>query len=220
VGAVDDYDTDPDRFRTGQRVTREHARADLYDEIARQLAGRARVLDVACGEGAVARARPGVIGLDRSPTMLSAAPDPRLQGDARALPFADASLDAVVTINALYHLDDPVAAIAEAHRVLAPGGLFAAATVSRYDSPELAAVWRPEPSTFDSEDAPDLVRAVFGVVEVDSWDAPLVRLPDTATVREYLVARFVPLEQAAAAAERVPAPLDVTKRGCIVYAER
>lgn len=217
-----DYDRDPERFRTGQRVTARYAHADLYEEVAARVRGRDPVLDLGCGEGALVHALPGVVGLDRSPTMLAAAPLPTVLGDALALPFPDASLGAVVTINVLYHLDEPVHAIAEARRALRDGGLFAAATVARDDSPELAPVWRPEPSTFDAEEAPAIVASVFGEVdvEVDAWDAPLVHLPDRAAVRDYLVARLVPRAEAGERAAAVRVPLDVTKRGCVVYAVR
>jgi SAM-dependent methyltransferase len=215
-----DYDRDPQRFRTGQRVTARYARADLYQEVAARVRGHDPVLDLGCGEGALAHALPGVIGLDRSPTMLAAAPPPTVRGDVLALPFPDASLGAVVTINVLYHLGEPVDAIEEAWRVLRDGGLFAAATVARDDSPELAHVWQAEPSTFDAEEAPAIVASVFGEVEVDAWDAPLVHLPDHAAVRDYLVARLVPRAEAEERAAAVSVPLDVTKRGCVVYAVR
>lgn len=53
-------------------------------------------------------------------------PRPAVRADASRLPFPDGRLDAVVAVNMLYHLDDPLTAIAEAHRVLAPGRMFAA----------------------------------------------------------------------------------------------
>lgn len=215
-----DYDRDPERFRTGQRVTARYARADLYAEIAGRVRGHDPILDVGCGEGALEKVLPGAIGLDRSPTMLAAAPSPKLRGDAVALPFPAASFGAVVTVNVLYHLAEPARAIEEARRALRPGGLFAAATVARDDSPELAHVWRSEPSSFDAEEAPTIVASVFGHVDVEAWDAPFVSLPDRDAVRDYLIARCVPRDDAPRRATAVTVPVDVTKRGCVVYAHR
>ncbi len=58
-------------------------------------------------------------------------------GDARALPFEDASCDAALLLGPLYHLQERaerVAALAEARRVVRPGGLVAAAAISRFAS--------------------------------------------------------------------------------------
>jgi SAM-dependent methyltransferase len=49
-----------------------------------------------------------------------------LRGDARHLPFPDATFDVVITSEVLEHIQDDVAAIAEMVRVLKPGGRFAA----------------------------------------------------------------------------------------------
>jgi SAM-dependent methyltransferase len=224
-----DYDRDPERFRLAGRVTRQHlvASRSLYQRLAGVLATvRPRwVLDVGCGEGALRAAlpaplQPRVVGLDASATMLSAHPPPVLQADAAALPFPAGVFDAAVAVNVLDHLADPAVAIGEVHRVLGPGGLLLAATTSRHDSPELAAVWRPPPSSFDAEDAPGLVASVFGQVHVDRWDGPLLRLPDRDAVRDYLVARFVPAEEASAGARRVATPVTLTKRGAVIYARR
>src|SRR4051794_6669609 len=60
-----------------------------------------------------------------------------LVGDARDLPFEDERFDAVLLLGPLYHLPeraDRVAALAEARRVVKPGGLVAAAAISRYAS--------------------------------------------------------------------------------------
>jgi ubiquinone/menaquinone biosynthesis C-methylase UbiE len=58
-------------------------------------------------------------------------------GDARALPRAEESADAVLVLGPLYHLtDEPdrLAALREARRVLARGGVAGVAAISRYAS--------------------------------------------------------------------------------------
>ena len=53
-------------------------------------------------------------------------------GDARALPHASGTAAAVIVMGPLYHLvdaDDRALALREAHRVLAPGGIVAAAAM-------------------------------------------------------------------------------------------
>ncbi len=55
-------------------------------------------------------------------------------GDARSLPHADATFDAVLLLGPLYHLatrDERMKALREANRVLRPRGLLAAAAISR-----------------------------------------------------------------------------------------
>src|SRR5262245_49787637 len=58
-------------------------------------------------------------------------------GDARSLDEPDASRDAVLLLGPLYHLTeraDRVRALAEAGRVVRPGGVVAAAAISRFAS--------------------------------------------------------------------------------------
>jgi SAM-dependent methyltransferase len=58
-------------------------------------------------------------------------------GDARTLPYADRSADAVLVMGPLYHLpsrDDRLAALHEARRVLAAEGVVVVAAVSRWAS--------------------------------------------------------------------------------------
>jgi SAM-dependent methyltransferase len=224
-----DYDQDPERFRLATRVTEQHLGGSpsfsAYLAEVLLAADAQRVLDIGCGEGALSAALPPrlrsrLVGLDASATMLGAHPPPVVQADAAALPFPAGVFDAAVAVNVLDHLADPTGPIGEAHRVLAPGGIFLAATASRHDSPELASVWRPPPSSFDAEDGPGLVASVFAQVRVERWDAPLIRLPDRVAVRDYLIARFVAPEAATAAAEQVTTPVAITKRGALIHARR
>jgi ubiquinone/menaquinone biosynthesis C-methylase UbiE len=58
-------------------------------------------------------------------------------GDARDLPAADATFDAVLLLGPLYHLtevEDRVRALREARRVVRPGGLVFVAAISRFAS--------------------------------------------------------------------------------------
>jgi ubiquinone/menaquinone biosynthesis C-methylase UbiE len=58
-------------------------------------------------------------------------------GDARALAVQDSSADAVLLLGPLYHLpddEDRRRALAETYRVLKPGGVVAAAAISRFAS--------------------------------------------------------------------------------------
>lgn len=96
-----------------------------------------RVLDVCCGTGlasAEAAARgAAVTGIDISEDMVAIADAKGMAavfraGDAEALPFDDASFDRVVCNFGLYHVPDPDRAIAEAARVLHPGGRYAFTT--------------------------------------------------------------------------------------------
>lgn len=90
--------------------------------------------DLGCGTGSVAGALAPfvrrVVAVDASRAMLAAARR-RLNGAAsvelragelEALPLDDAELDAAVLSLVLHHVPDPAAALAEARRVLRPGG--------------------------------------------------------------------------------------------------
>lgn len=90
------------------------------------------VLEVACGPGpglgyVAARAR-RVVGGDYTGRLVRLARQhygsrlPLVQLDGQRLPFSDGSFDVVLMCEALYYLPDQVLFVAEARRVLRPGG--------------------------------------------------------------------------------------------------
>jgi SAM-dependent methyltransferase len=105
------------------------------------------VLDVACGPGNFTRGFGRTVGelglavgIDASRTMLAraVADTPRsalsvayVRGDAVALPFRDASFDAVCCFAALHLFADPWKALDHMTRVLTPGGRIALLTSCR-----------------------------------------------------------------------------------------
>jgi 2-polyprenyl-6-hydroxyphenyl methylase/3-demethylubiquinone-9 3-methyltransferase len=101
-----------------------------------------RVLDLGCGGGFLSNylAERGhrVTGIDTTAENLRVArANDRSRtviyelGDARALPFARHSFDVVCAMDLLEHVEDPARVIAEASRVLRPGGLFVFHTFNR-----------------------------------------------------------------------------------------
>jgi SAM-dependent methyltransferase len=90
-----------------------------------------RLLDVGCGPGGAALLAVGrgarVAGLDASPGSIEVARERLPEGDFRigdmeTLAWADGSFDAVTGFNSFPFAGSPAAALAEARRVLAPGG--------------------------------------------------------------------------------------------------
>jgi demethylmenaquinone methyltransferase / 2-methoxy-6-polyprenyl-1,4-benzoquinol methylase len=107
------------------------------------------VLDVATGTGAVARellAQKGctVVGLDQSREMLAEARrrlprDVRLvEASADAVPYPDASFDALTFTYLLRYVPDPAATLRELARVVRPGG-----TIAGLEFAVPRGVWRP-----------------------------------------------------------------------------
>jgi SAM-dependent methyltransferase len=98
----------------------------------RELADRVRarrVLEVGCGTGRWLRELrahgvPFVCGADASLGMLHRAEPPLAGARANSLPFRSGAFDLIFCVNALHHFDDPQAFLADAARLLSPGGWF------------------------------------------------------------------------------------------------
>ncbi|ACU69269.1 Methyltransferase type 11 [Catenulispora acidiphila DSM 44928] len=130
-----DYDLEAARYdQTRGGVERARAAADAVLELVPK--DCAVLLDVACGTGIVSELlrTPDrtVIGVDMAAGMLALA-RPRLggtgravRGDATRLPLASGAVDAVTFMWLLHLVDEAVvaAAVAEAARVLRPGGVM------------------------------------------------------------------------------------------------
>jgi SAM-dependent methyltransferase len=223
-----DYDNDPGRFLANADWPHE----DVHPHVAARFAaaGVRRVLDVGGGNGNLARLLPGLsircVLVDLSPAMLALAPRPAVRADGARLPFADASADGVAALYTLYHYDDPLVPIAEARRVLRPGGLFVACSANRSSTPELAGILpgRGDPSTFDGEDSPGIVAEVFSApgdrVEVERWDAPMHTLSSAGYAASFLRSQGLTEQEARDAAADLDLPMTLTMRGCFVYATK
>jgi 2-polyprenyl-6-hydroxyphenyl methylase/3-demethylubiquinone-9 3-methyltransferase len=128
------YEADDDPIALLRAEARLHA-PWIAERIRAELGGGARrVLDVGCGAGFIANALAArgleVTGVDASPDALEVAARRDatgrarfVLGDARALPFPDASFDAACAMDFLEHVEPLDAVIGEIARVLAPGGL-------------------------------------------------------------------------------------------------
>lgn len=89
------------------------------------------IVDVGCGTGAILKRLGNPeknVGIDLAPEAVSFCHQRGLnnvrQGDILALPFPDASFDAVICSSVLYHdwVTDVEVAVRETHRILRPGG--------------------------------------------------------------------------------------------------
>lgn len=136
-GSMTGFSGDPEHYRWMTARLAAPLRARIAADVARlRMPAGALVLDIGTGPGLlpveIARRSPQlwVTGVDVSPAMVEAAraavePDQQVTAevaDVAALPFADRSVDLVVSTLSQHHWPDLAAAVRELSRVLAPDG--------------------------------------------------------------------------------------------------
>lgn len=158
------------------------------------LSPTSRVLDVGAGDGQLLRALRGrahrgeLFGIDPEPGQGVG------RGVAESLPFPDASFDAVLFVRVLAHLADPARALAEARRVLRPGGRLVVAAQGTWHLARLRSLGGPPWEAPRPPTAADLILPVVLTPEdlralaassrlsVGKWD-PTSPLTDTLHLR-------------------------------------
>ena len=130
------------------------AESEVERAIDRTLGNRhlGRLVDIGTGTGRMIELfgprSTHAIGIDRSSEMLRLArvkleaagiPSSLRQGDMYALPLEDGSADSVIIHQVLHYAHSPATAIAEAARVLAPGGILLVVDFAAHEREELRA---------------------------------------------------------------------------------
>src|SRR5258708_15148857 len=131
---TDRYDREAHAYRELWAPILHEAGLNLVSELAGERADR--ILDLGAGVGSLLpdlkAAFPGarVMAADRSSGMLALAPAgfPRVAMDARQLALRSNSVDLVLMVFMLFHLEPPLAGLLEARRVLRRGGRVATLT--------------------------------------------------------------------------------------------
>ncbi len=213
--------TDLLRIRLGTHQRFSETSLDLDAECAAVLGlvGDEALLDVGCGPGVFLRYlrerghRGRLAGLDQSPAMIAEARRAGADidghsGQADALPFAEGDFSVLSARHMLYHVPDVSAALREFARVVGPGGVVFAATNGERNTPGLSDLEEaiaeefgleagPEMiRTFNTGNAPELLRAVFPVVEETILPGAL-RFTEPEPIVDYVMTQTVPQQAAA-----------------------
>ncbi|MGH9582310.1 MAG: methyltransferase domain-containing protein [Bryobacteraceae bacterium] len=169
---------------TGERVVPGRVEPDLWNEhisryrFAAVFAAGKRVLDAGCGTGygtaILAAVAKETAGFDISREAIEYAsshyPEARfLAGSAEAFPAGDGSADLVTAFEIIEHLTGWGKLVEEAHRVLAPGGMFLVSTPNKVDYAEARKGSGPNPFhvyEFELAAFKDVLAGVFPFVRI------------------------------------------------------
>ena len=150
-----------------------HTRDGLLARISPMNVDAATVLDLGSATGSATRALrkrfrgARIVSVDLSAAMLQEtrrkhgwlSRPAAVQADARALPFADNSVDVVFSNMLLPWLGNPAVAFSEVNRVLVENGLFAFATLGPDSLLALRRAWQSVDDGLSSCDTTDYVRS-------------------------------------------------------------
>mgnify|MGYP001156557625 CR=1 FL=1 len=140
-------------------------------------------LEIGVGSGRFAAPLGVGAGIDPSPAMLAIARRRGIevvQAVAEALPYADDRFDHALVVTTLCFVDDPAAMLAEARRVLRPGGTLVIGFIDRdsalgrhYQAHQAGSVFYRD-ATFHAADGVERLLAASGFA-IDTWAQTLTR---------------------------------------------
>ena len=212
----------------GRYLTVDAASRSLFDDVTREIARHAPIVDIGCGVGVpllpvgpTVLDRPDMVAGDLSIRQLrsigmaaSGSPPNLLQLDATRLPFRSASFGSAVARHMLYHVPDPALAAAEAARVIRDDGLFVATTNSSLSRPELQNAHRVAVAdlggrlvdrmsiNFDAESGGHKLTGSFRYVHAERWSGVLAFPTVDAVLDYYRSTAYFEMAFDAAAADR------------------
>jgi SAM-dependent methyltransferase len=171
----------------------EHAPAYLSELLALRpfVPWEGRGIEIGVGSGRFAAPLGVQVGVDPSPAMLGYAAARGIdvvEGAAEALPFPDGSFDHALAVTTICFVDSPAQMLAEARRVLKPGGRLVIGFIDResplgqvYLAHQADSVFYRE-ANFHSAD--EVARLLLQAgLSIDAWGQTLARpLPETLAI--------------------------------------
>lgn len=168
---------------------------------------------------------PGMLDEQRKTLANATHPFQHEEIDAQAIPYADATFDAVLANHMLYHVPDRARAIAEMRRVLKPDGVLFAATNGAKHMRELHALmerfkyqrgdWLQgfmNDAGFQLENGAEQLRAQFGQIEMRHYDDAL-EIPAAEPLIAYILSLPVSIPEATVAKMQAVIEAEIARNG-------